>query len=197
MSDEEDEYEEEYGILDEDEKNIEDNYILRENINKILLKNQINIDSGNEGIISEIKKLHKELNIYDEQLLEEIEKCIQNKIIDISFIKTVSEFVSKTKFSDKIPVLKELYLFICDPELEKNQLEKIKKKFPEFLNEIKPEQLNMSLKELFLRIKINLVLEIFEINDKYMKKIIIECIIKNWNLSSIKTFQVKLKDLIP
>ena len=60
MSDEDNEYNED-GILDEEEKNIEDNYIIRENINKILLKNQINIDSGNEGIISEIKKLHQEM----------------------------------------------------------------------------------------------------------------------------------------
>ena len=194
MSDEESETEED-GILDEEEKNIKIN--IRENINKILLKNQINIDTGNEVIISEIKKLHQQLNIYNEQLLEEIEKCIQNKIIDISFIKTVSEFVSKTKFSDKIQVLKELYLFICDPELEKKHLEKVKKKIPESLNKINPEQLNKSLRDLFLDIKIKLVLEIFEINDKYMKKIIIECIRKNWNLSSIKTFQVKLKELIP
>ena len=40
-------------------------------------------------------------------------------------------------------------------------------------------------------------IKIFQINDKYMKKIIIECVIKNWNLSSIKTFQVKLEDFIP
>ena len=195
MSDNESEDNNEDNILENEE--IEDDFKIKENINEILNKNKIDIEIDNKSLINKIIELHEDLGIKDEQLIQLIEKCIINKLIDYSFIKLISDFAYKTIYHDKIVVLKEFYEFISDPEFDKKDVEKIKQKVPTILEKYDPENMDICFMDLLLKMKIEIVLEIFEINNENIKNVIITCIEKNWTLTNIKVLKSKLEILIP
>ena len=195
MSDNECEDNNEENILENEE--IEDDFKIKENINEILNKNKIDIEIDNKSLINKIIELHEDLGIKDEQLIQLIEKCIINKLIDYSFIKLISDFAYKTIYHDKIVVLKEFYEFISDPEFDKKDVEKIKQKVPTILEKYDPENMDICFMDLLLKMKIEIVLEIFEINNENIKNVIITCIEKNWTLTNIKVLKSKLEILIP
>ena len=195
MSDNESEDNNEDNILENEE--IEDGFKIKENINEILNKNKIDIEIDNKSLINKIIELHEDLGIKDEQLIQLIEKCIINKLIDYSFIKLISDFAYKTIYHDKIVVLKEFYEFISDPEFDKKDVEKIKQKVPTILEKYDPENMDICFMDLLLKMKIEIVLEIFEINNENIKNVIITCIEKNWTVTNIKVLKSKLEILIP
>ena len=175
----------------------EDNFEIREMTNNILEKNDFFIEKGNDKVMNEIIKFHEKLGFNDDELISEIGNCITNKILDISLVKLISEFASQTRSSEKIEILKSIYKFISDPEFDVNQNEKIRKKIPLILNEYDPLKNEISFRDILIKMKKEIILYIFELNDKYIKDVIAKCIEKNWNLTAIKIFQNKLKTLIP
>ena len=201
MSDNENEDDiQEINILGEEEEvdnESEDNYFVKEMTNNILEKNEFFIENADDQVMNEIVKIHEKFGINDDELISEIGNCITNKILDISLVKIISEFASKIRSSEKIEILKSIYKFISDPEFDEDQNDKIRRKIPSILDKYEPLKNEISFREILLKIKIEIILYIFEINDKYMKDVITKCVEKNWNLTAIKIFQNKLKDLIP
>ena len=198
MSDDENENNIDDNILNEEEEegeNAEDDFLVKEIKNQILENNQVLLENGNEEIMNKIIKLHENLGIKDDELIEEIEICVKNQIVDFSLIEIISLFADKTRSSEKVTILKDFYKFILDPEFDEKQLDTIRKLIPKILEKIDAK--NISFRDILLQIKIEIILTIFGIQDKYIKKVIIKCIEKNWNISSIKTFYVKLQLLIP
>ena len=198
MSDDENENNIDDNILNEEEEEdekAEGDFWVKEAKNQILENNQVLIENGNDEIMNKIIKLHEKLGIKDDELIEEIENCVKNQIIDFSLIEKISLFADETGSSEKVAVLKEFYNFLLDPEFDENQLDTIRKLIPKILDETGAK--NISFRDILLEIKIEIILAIFGIQDEYIKKVIIKCIEKNWNLSSIKIFHVKLQFLIP
>ena len=182
---------------EEDEFDSEDNFLVQDIKNNILEKNQFNTEKEDDPIMSEIIIIHRNYGFNDEELIAEVRKCVINKIIDISLIKTISEFASKTHPNEKMYILKLIYEFISDPEFDENQNDKIRKYIPIILKKFEKIRKDKSFRDIFIKIKIEIILYIFDINDEYIQHIIAKCVEKNWNLTAIKTFQIKLKYLIP
>ena len=196
MSDNENEDIEEVPFLEEEDDN--DDFSVVENKNKILEKNNVQIEKANDEIIDKIIRIHEEYGIINDALFKEIEKCIKYKIIiDLDLIKLLAEFASKANSSEKAEVLKEFYIFISDEEFEEDQLVIIRKLIPDILKKFDDKIEEINFREILIQMKIKIILKILEIEDKYINNIITRCIEKDWKLSSIRTFQVKLKNLIP
>ena len=196
MSDNENEDIEEVPFLEEEDDN--DDFSVVENKNKILEKNNVQIEKANDEIIDKIIRIHEEYGIINDALFKEIEKCIKYKIIiDLDLIKLLAEFASKANSSEKAEVLKEFYIFISDEEFEEDQLVIIRKLIPDILKKFDDKIEEINFREILIQMKIKIILKILDIEDKYINNIITRCIEKDWKLSSIKTFQVKLKNLIP
>ena len=182
--------------LSEEEK-LEDDFILEENKNKIYEKNKFLIEKGNDIIINTIINLHTQLDIKDDELFEDIEKCFIYKIIDLSFIKIILEFVNQINLKEKIYALKEIYSFISHKEFKDNKRINIKKIISFIIQKNDLRNTVTNFKEVLLQMKIEIFFEIFNIKDIYMQKMITKCFKKNWNISSIIAFQKKLKYLFP
>ena len=192
MSDSENEDNIECKILDDDEEEDINEFSLQNNINEIFIKNGL-IYQENNPVIDEVIKLHIKLGIKDDELIKEIEECLNNRLIDFSVVEAIANFTSKTNSTEKIAVLKELYKYISDPEFEPDNLRLI----PEILKQKNPKTMNISFRDFLLEMKKELVLANIKINDKNIRDVIVKCVERNWNLSSIKSFQIKLKYLIP
>ena len=201
MSDNENEDDiQEIGFLEEEENEefeSEDNFSITNVKNNILEKNEFYTENGNEQIMKKIIKLHENLGINDDELISEIRICVINKILDIHLIKLLSEFASRIRSSEKIEILKLIYKFISSPEFDENHIEKIRKQIPIILEENDPTHNDISFRDIFIKIKTEIILTVFDINDKYIKEVISKCVEKNWSLTSIKIFQNKLKVLYP
>ena len=182
--------------LSEDEV-LENDFILEENKSKIFVKNNYLTERRNENIINTIINLHEKLGIKDDDLFEQIEKCIQYKIIDLSFIKFILENVNKSNLKDNIIALKEIYSFISFNELENTKKKFIKNIIYNIFKKVDTKNNDINFSDVLLQIKIEIVYKMFDIKNIYNQKIIAKCFEKNWNISSIISFQKKLKYFFP
>ena len=196
MSDNENEDIEEVHFLEEEDDN--NDYSVLENKNKILENNNFQIEKVNEQVLDKIIKIHEKFVINDDELFKEIEKCISyKKIIDLDLAELLAEFASKTHSSEKAEVLKEFYIFISDEEFDEGQLGEIRKMIPDILNKLDSKKNEINFREIFIQMKVEILLKILKMEDKYIQNVITKCIEKGWRISSIKTFQLKLQYLIP
>ena len=186
-------------IFEEEEEEILDDFLVKDIKSKILENYNISIENGNELLINEIIELHDRLGINDDELIQIIENCIINKLTDFSTIKNISEFIYQTNFdiNEKIFFLKEFYKFISNPELEQNHLDKIKRLLPSILEKFSNKKIEDNYKNVFMQIKIEIILKIFEVSNYYIKTIITKCVKKNWNITNINQFQIQLMYIIP
>ena len=149
MSDSENEDNIECKILDDDEEEDINEFSLQNNINEIFIKNGL-IYQENNPVIDEVIKLHIKLGIKDDELIKEIEECLNNRLIDFSIVEAIANFTSKTNSTEKTAVLKELYKYISDPEFEPDNLRLI----PEILKQKNPKTMNISFRDFLLEMKI-------------------------------------------
>ena len=115
-------------IIDNDfseEEELEDDFILEENKNEIYVRNKYLIEKRNESIINSIINMHEKLDIKDDELFEKIEKCVTYKLIDLSVIKSVLDFVNKANSKEKVKILKEIYSLFVDKKIEIENISKI------------------------------------------------------------------------
>ena len=180
-----------------EEEELKDVFILEENKNEIFKKNKYLTEKRNETVINSIINLHEKFGIKDDELFENIEKCITFKIIDFSFIKIILEFVNRTNLEEKIDILKEIYSFISNKEFKENKRINIKKIVSIIIQQNDSKDTTINFKNVLLQMKIQIIFKIFNIQDIYMQKMIIKCIQKNWNFSNIIAFQKKLRRLFP
>ena len=89
----------------------------------------------------------------------------------------------------------EFYHFLLDPEFKERHFEIIRKKIPKILSENNPKE--NSFRDTLIKIKIEIIFEAYDFQDKNIKKIITRCIEKDWNLTNIITFQNRLESFIP
>ena len=178
--------------LSEDEV-LENDFILEENKSKIFVKNNYLTERRNENIINTIINLHEKFGIKDDDLFEQIEKCIQYKIIDLSFIKFILEIVNKSNLKDNIIALKEIYSFISFNEFEDTKKKFIKNIIYNIFKKVDTKNNDINFSDVLLQIKIEIVYKMFDIKNIYNQKMIAKCLEKNWNISSIISFQKKLK----
>ena len=157
MSDSENEDNIECKILDDDEEEDINEFSLQNNINEIFIKNGL-IYQENNPVIDEVIKLHIKLGIKDDELIKEIEECLNNRLIDFSVVEAIANFTSKTNSTEKIAVLKELYKYISDPEFEPDNLRLI----PEILKQKNPKTMNISFRDFLLEMKIFVKEKIFK-----------------------------------
>ena len=144
-----------------------------------------------------IKSFKIILRIRDDDLFEQIEKCIQYKIIDLSFIKFILEIVNKSNLKDNIIALKEIYSFISFNEFEDTKKKFIKNIIYNIFKKVDTKNNDINFSDVLLQIKIEIVYKMFDIKNIYNQKIIAKCFEKNWNISSIISFQKKLKYFFP
>ena len=198
MSDNENEdYIQDVGILaqEEDEYESEKNYIVKDMKNNIIEKNGLLTGKDNEKVMNIIIENIEKFGFNNDELIAEIEKCVTNKIVDISLVETISEFASQFISDEKIEILKSFYKFISDPEFDVNQNEKIRKEIPIILNKFKESKNKLSFRDILIKIKIEIIINILDITDENIKDVITKCLEKNWSLTAIKIFQIKLKVL--
>ena len=176
---------------------LENDFILEENKSKIFVKNNYLTERRNENIINTIINLHEKLGIKDDDLFEQIEKYIQYKIIDLSFIKFILEIVNKSNLKDNIIALKEIYSFISFNEFEDTKKKFIKNIIYNIFKKVDTKNNDINFSDVLLQIKIEIVYKMFDIKNIYNQKIIAKCFEKNWNISSIISFQKKLKYFFP
>ena len=186
-------------IIDNDlseEEELEDDFILEENKNEIYVRNKYLIEKRNESIINSIINMHEKLDIKDDELFEKIEKCVTYKLIDLSVIKSVLDFVNKANSKEKVKILKEIYSLFVDKKIEIENISKINnlKKLVNIILKINESQI---IGNNFNQMKIDIIFKMFNIKDAYIQKIIIKCIGENWDVSSIISFQKKLKYIFP
>ena len=115
-------------IIDNDlseEEELEDDFILEENKNEIYVRNKYLIEKRNESIINSIINMHEKLDIKDDELFEKIEKCVTYKLIDLSVIKSVLDFVNKANSKEKVKILKEIYSLFVDKKIEIENISKV------------------------------------------------------------------------
>ena len=144
-----------------------------------------------------IKSFKIILRIRDDDLFEQIEKCIQYKIIDLSFIKFILEIVNKSNLKDNIIALKEIYSFISFNEFEDTKKKFIKNIIYNIFKKVDTKNNDINFSDVLLQIKIEIVYKMFDIKNIYNQKMIAKCFEKNWNISSIISFQKKLKYFFP
>ena len=144
-----------------------------------------------------IKSFKIILRIRDDDLFEQIEKCIQYKIIDLSFIKFILENVNKSNLKDNIIALKEIYSFISFNEFEDTKKKFIKNIIYNIFKKVDTKNNDINFSDVLLQIKIEIVYKMFDIKNIYNQKMIAKCFEKNWNISSIISFQKKLKYFFP
>ena len=176
---------------------LENDFIFEENKSKIFVKNNYLTERRNENIINTIINLHEKLGIKDDDLFEQIEKYIQYKIIDLSFIKFILEIVNKSNLKDNIIALKEIYSFISFNEFEDTKKKFIKNIIYNIFKKVDTKNNDINFSDVLLQIKIEIVYKMFDIKNIYNQKIIAKCFEKNWNISSIISFQKKLKYFFP
>ena len=138
-----------------------------------------------------IKSFKIILRIRDYDLFEQIKKCIQYKIIDLSFIKFILENVNKSNLKDNIIALKEIYSFISFNEFEDTKKKFIKNIIYNIFKKVDTKNNDINFSDVLLQIKIEIVYKMFDIKNIYNQKIIAKCFEKNWNISSIISFQKK------
>ena len=180
-----------------EEEELKDDFILEKNNNEIFKKNKYLTEKRNETVINTIINLHQKFGIKDDELFENIEKCITFKIIDFSFIKIILEFVNRTNLKEKIDILKEIYSFISNKEFKENKRINIKKIVSIIIQQNDSKDNIINFKNVLLQMKIQIIFKMFNIQDIYMQKMITKCLEKNWNLSTIIAFQKKLRCLFP
>ena len=176
---------------------LENDFILEENKSKIFEKNNYLTEKRNEKIINTIINFHEKSGIKDDDLFEQIEKCIQYKIIDLSFIKFILENVNKSNLKDNIIALKEIYSFISFNEFEDTKKKFIKNIIYNIFKKVDTKNNDINFSDVLLQIKIEIVYKMFDIKNIYNQKMIAKCFEKNWNISSIISFQKKLKYFFP
>ena len=162
MSDNESEDIEEVPFLEEEDDN--DDFSVVENKNKILEKNNVQIEKANDEFIEKIIRIHEEYGIINDDLFKEIEKCIKYKIIiDLDLIKLLEEFASKANSSEKAEVLKEFYIFISDEEFEEDQLVIIRKLIPDILKKFDDKIEEINFREILTQMKIEIILKYWKL----------------------------------
>ena len=177
-----------------EEEELEGGYTLEENKNEIFDKNKYLLEKRNDAIVNTIINLHEKLNIKDDELFEKIEKCFTYKLLDLSIIKTVLELVNKANSKDKIQILKEIYSSIFDKKIENiSKINTLKKLVTIMLKKYSSKNKENN----FNQVKLEIIFKICNIKDIYIQKIITKCVRENWDISSIISFQKKLKYIFP
>ena len=143
-----------------------------------------------------IKEIHDKLSIKDKNLIQKIEKCVNHLGLDMIHVKNISNLFAQSNSYDKISLLENFYDFLLAPEFSNRQINKI---IPKIISRYQEKNIymNMNLKNILIKIKIDLVLETFEIEDRYIEELITRCIQQDWNLSNISEFLRIFKKFLP
>ena len=118
-----------------------------------------------------IKEIHDKLSIKDKNLIQKIEKCVNHLGLDMIHVKNISNLFAQSNSYDKISLLENFYDFLLAPEFSNRQINKI---IPKIISRYQEKNIymNMNLKNILIKIKIDLVLETFEIEDRYIEELL-------------------------
>ena len=182
--------EEDDSIFKDEDMEEDTNYKAME-VNSILVQRGINIKKKkNESIIKDIENFHKELKIVSVDLMKKIVDCYNNGKIDYDNITKVANLSIKNSFSSEIiNNLIEFYDFISDQNLNQNDISLIYKE--DYFSEIG------NFKDILQKMKLDVIVNKFQIEDEYIKKLYKNCIEMNWNFNKIQNFYLKIKNLNP
>ena len=172
----------------------EEDYFIDEQIKKNILIKNIDSMQENNLLMEYLKKYYENLGFKDNDLIKKIEKCLIYNILDFQDIKNIAAFLGQFNSSNKITLLKNFYDFILLSGLSEYNLHGIIQKIIEKYN---IKDIDINLKDILMKIKIEIVLEFFIIKERYIKDVIIKCIENGWNLPNIKYFYIELKEFLP
>ena len=144
--------------------------------------------------INKIIDLHKDNHINNIDLLDKVEICLEQNILNYSIIEQITKSAIQASVeTELVDNLIEFYDFLLEKKFDEKDYKIIREIIKENLNKINKELNNFY--EIMLLIKKEIIIHKLNIKEDYIKDLINSCVEKKWSLEKIIIFLSNLKKL--